>query len=74
MIKYVEYFIIAWIITSNLESFYTHNLLFDTHEKVEADELHGNWRITVVQSECKTELTCQVVKCISSWQEETVSW
>ena len=34
-----------------------------THEKVEAD---GNWRITVVQSECKTELTYHVVECISS--------
>ena len=32
-------------------------LLFATHEKVEADEPHGNWRITVVQSERKTKLT-----------------
>ena len=38
---------------------------YDTHEKVEADEAHGNWRITVVQSECKTELTYHVVECIS---------
>ena len=37
-----------------------------THEKVEADETHGKWRITVVQSECKTELTYHVVECISS--------
>ena len=35
------------------------------HEKVEADEPYGNWRITVVQSECKTELTYHVVECIS---------
>ena len=35
--------------------------------KVEADEPHGNWRITVIQSECsKTELTHHVVECISS--------
>ena len=47
--------------------------LFDTHEKVEADEPHGNWRITVVESECKTELTYHVVEYVSSWQEETVS-
>ena len=57
---------IAWIITSYLESFYRHNKLFDTHDKVEADEPHGNWRITVVQSECKTELTYHVVECTSS--------
>ena len=66
MIKYVQYLIVAWIITSHLESFYRHNLLFAIHEKVEADEPHGNWRITVVQSECKTELTYHVVECISS--------
>ena len=46
---------------SHLESFYRHNELFATHEKVEAD---GNLRITVVQSECKTELTYHVVECI----------
>ena len=71
MIKYVQYLIIAWIITSHLESFYRHKLLFDAHERVEGDELHGNWRITVVQSECKTELNYHVVECFSSWQEET---
>ena len=69
MIKYVQYLIIAWIITSHLESFYRHNKLFHTHEKVEADEPHGNWMITVDQSECKTELT-YLVEFISSWQEE----
>ena len=38
MIKYIQYLIIAWIITSHLESFYSHTYLFATHEeKVEAD-------------------------------------
>ena len=30
-------------------------------EKVEADEPHGRWRITVVQSECNTELTLVIM-------------
>ena len=34
MIKYVQYVIIAWIITSHY--------IFATHEKVEADEPHEN--------------------------------
>ena len=74
MIKYVQYLIMAWIITSHLESFTDITNYFATHEKVEADEPHGNWRITVVQSECKSELTYHVVDCIFSWQEKTVSW
>ena len=40
--------------------------LFATHEKVEADEPHGHWRITVVQSEFKTKLTYHIVECICS--------
>ena len=62
MIKYVQYLIIAWIITSHLESFYRH---IATHEKVEADEPHETWRITVVQSECTTKFTHHVAECIS---------
>ena len=66
MIKYVQCLIIAWIITSHLESFYRHDNQFATHEEVESDEPYGNWRTAVVKSECKTELTYHVVECISS--------
>ena len=52
--------------TSHLESFYRRNLIICHTQKVEADEPHGNWRITVVQSECKTKLTYHVIECISS--------
>ena len=60
-VKYGQYLIIAWIIT---ESFYRHNKLSATHDEV--DESHGKWRIIVVQSKCKTELTYHVVVCIFS--------
>ena len=48
-----------------------HNELSATHDEV--DEPHGNWRVIVVQSECKTELTYHVVVCIFGRQEETVN-
>ena len=63
------YLIITWIITSHLESFYRHNWLFVTHHKIEVDEPHRNWRITAVQSECKTELSCDVLECIFYWKK-----
>ena len=56
--------IITWIITSHLQSFYRYNQLFVTNYKVEVDEPHGNWRITVAQSECKIELTYHAVEGI----------
>ena len=69
MIKYVQYLIIeslfglshpTWKVFTDIT-----NYLPATHEEVEADELRGNWRIAIVQSECKTELTYHVVECIS---------
>ena len=44
-------------------NFYRHYQVFATHEKIEADE--GNWRITIVQSECKTKLIYYVIEYIS---------
>ena len=35
MIKYVQYLIITWIITSHLESLYRHNELSATHDEVD---------------------------------------
>ena len=57
----------TWIITSHLESFYRHNELSATHDEV--DEPQRNWRIIVVQSKCKTELTYHVVVCIFGRQK-----
>ena len=37
MIKYVQYLIITWIITSYLESFYRHNQVFARDDKVEIE-------------------------------------
>ena len=58
MIKYVQYLIITCIIALHLENFCRHNELFATHDQV--DEPHGNWRIIVIQSDCKTEFTYYV--------------
>ena len=33
--------------------------------KLKLNEPHGKWRLTVVQSECKTKLNYHVVDCIS---------
>ena len=41
--------------------YHRHNELSATLD--EADEPHGNWRIIVVQSECKTELSYHIVVC-----------
>ena len=71
MIKHVHYLVITWTITSQLERIYRHNELSATHDEV--DEPDGSWRIIVVQSECKTELTHHVVVCIFGRHEENVS-
>ena len=71
MIKYVQYLIITWIITSHLESFHRHNELSDKDDEV--DEPHGNWRIIVIQSECKTELSYHVIVCIFGRPQETAN-
>ena len=67
MIKYVQYLIINWNITLHLENFYRINKLSVTRD--EADEPQRNWRIIVLQSKCKTELTDHVVVCIFRWQD-----
>ena len=41
MIKYVQYLIITWIMTSYLENFYRHNKLFTRDDKVEVEETGG---------------------------------
>ena len=65
MIKYVQYLSITWIITSYLKSCYRHNYF---PEMIKLSEQHGNWRLTVVQSECKTKLILilisHVAECI----------
>ena len=63
LINWCGYLIITWIITSYLESFYRHNYLLAKHDKVGIDEPDWNWKLTVVQSECKTKLTHCVVEC-----------
>ena len=42
-------------------------------EVIKLNESLGNWRLTVVQSECKTKLTYHVVECIFERQEGTLS-
>ena len=41
--------------------------------KLKLNEPHGNWRLTVVQNECKTKLIYHVVECTFEWQERTVN-
>ena len=61
-------FIIGWIIRPTWKVFtdITNYLTHMKKLKLMNYNLHGNWGITVVQSECKTELTYHVVECISS--------
>ena len=63
-INWCGYLIITWIITSYLGSFYRHNWLLAKHDKVGVDVRDWNWRLTVVQNECKTKFTYRVEGCI----------